>query len=372
VGGGHGPLRGSAPSLDELCEYRVLEAINMKPYHELTRLGRLHRIRQLAETALEAYDVREARLTFLRYFANITYRVDVPDSVTHGDGPGPYVPNRYLLRVLLSNHWESAKGEMIWLAALSGDAGLPVPAPVPTLEGELLTRINTPGVPEGRIVSLMRWIDGRKLTTGFRSSHFRAWGQMVARLHAFAARWQPPEGFERFVWDWEGLLGGRGFGCTVEELVASMPGHLQEPFQIVSQEARAVMDALGKGSNAYGMVHGDMYPENVLFKAGKAFPIDFEDCGFGYWLWDIAVALCLQPWTEEWYWQRDAFLAGYAQVHPLPESQLGHLDLFMAAQYATGVLWASQFIQDDPTRKTEHEAWRDENGAMLLRYFEQH
>jgi len=115
-----------------------------------------------------------------------------------------------------------------------------------------------------------------------------------------------------------------------------------------------------------------MYPENVLFKDGEAFPIDFEDCGFGYWLWDIAVALCLQPWTEEWYRQRDAFLAGYAQVHPLPESQLGHLDLFMAAQYATGVLWASQFIRDDPTRQTEHEAWRDENGAMLLRYLELH
>ncbi len=83
----------------------------MKPYHELARLGRLRRIRQLAETALEAYDVREARLAFLRYFANITYRVDVPDSVTHGGGPGPCVPNRYLLRVLLSNHWESARGK---------------------------------------------------------------------------------------------------------------------------------------------------------------------------------------------------------------------------------------------------------------------
>jgi Ser/Thr protein kinase RdoA (MazF antagonist) len=270
----------------------------MKPYNELTRLGRLRRARQLAETALEAYDMREARITFLRYFANITYRVDVPDPATTSEDPGPYVPNRYLLRILLSNHWEIAKGEMTWLAALRDEAGLPVPAPVPNREGELLTRINTPGIPNGRIVSLMRWVDGRKLTTEFSSSHLRAWGQMVGRLHAFAAGWQPPEGFERFVWDWEGLLGGRDFGSTVDELVASMPGHLQEPFQIVSQEARAVMEALGKGPDAYGMVHGDMYPENVLFKAGKVFPIDFEDCGFGYWLWDIAVALCLHPWTE--------------------------------------------------------------------------
>jgi Ser/Thr protein kinase RdoA (MazF antagonist) len=254
----------------------------MKPYDELTRLGRLRRMRQLAATALEAYGLPGAHLTFLQYFANITYRVDVPGLVLQGDSSGPYVPNRYLLRVLCTNHWEAVKGEMTWLAALSREAGLPVPEPVATLEGELLTRITTPGVPEGRIVSLMRWVNGRKRTTGFRPRHFRAWGRMVARLHAFAAGWQPPEGFERFVWDWEGLLGGRGFDCTVEELVASMPEHLQEPLQIVSSEARAVMEGLGKGADAYGMIHGDMYPENVLFKAGEVYPIDFEDCGFGH------------------------------------------------------------------------------------------
>jgi Ser/Thr protein kinase RdoA (MazF antagonist) len=342
----------------------------MKPYDELTRLGQLRRIRQLAEAALEAYGLRGARLTFVQYTANIVYRVDVPGPAPVQSGWSPYVPNRYLLRVLYTNHLEGVKGEMTWLAALSHEAGLPVPEPVPTLAGELLTRIATPGVPQGRIVSLMRWIDGRRLTTGFRPSHFRAWGRMLARLHEFSAGWQPPEGFERPVWDWEGQLGGRYFRCTVEELVASMPEHLQEPFQIVSQEARSVMKGLGTGPDAYGLIHADMYPENVLFKVGEAYSIDFEDCGFGYWLWDIAIALCLWPWTEEWHWRRDAFLEGYAQVRTLPESQLRHLDLFMATQYATMVLWASLFIKNDPARRAEHEEWRDGDGAKLLRYLE--
>jgi len=339
----------------------------MKPYNELTRRGRLRRVRRLAEKALEAYGFEGANLTFLRYFANTTYRVDVPGSV--GSRPwGSYIPNRYLLRVLISGDWESAKGEMTWLAALSDEGRLAVPAPVPTLEGDLLARVSTPGIPDGRIVSLMRWVDGRHLSTGLRLDQLKAWGRMVGRLHAFAAAWHPPEGFKRFIWDWEGLLGGRGFGCTVEKLVASMPGPLQEPFEIVSQQTRRVMASLGEGPDAYGMVHGDMYPENVLFKRGKVLPIDFEDCGFGYWLWDIGVALSEEPWTASWYPRRDVFLEGYSEVHPLPESQLEHVDLFVAAQYAAGVLWASQFIQDEPGRKTEHEAWRDESGAMLRRY----
>jgi len=342
----------------------------MQSFDELTRLGQLRRIRELAEVALESYGLCGARLTFLRYFANATYRVDVPGQASHK--AGPYMPNRFLLRVLCTGNQRIAEGEMTWLAALSREAGLPVPQPVPTLRGELLTRIATPGVPDGRLVSLMRWIDGRKRTTGFNPHHFRAWGRMVARLHAFAASWSPPEGFVRFVWDWEGLLGGRGFRHTIEELVASMPGYLQEPFEVVSQDARAVMDELGKGSDAYGMIHGDMYAENLLLKAGEVYPIDFEDCGFGYWLWDIAIPLCQQPWTETWHRQRDAFLEGYAQVRTLPDAQLQYLDLFMGIQFATSVLWASHFMQDQPGRKAEHEKWRDREAIGLLRYMERY
>jgi hypothetical protein len=40
----------------------------------------------------------------------------------------------------------------------------------------------------------------------------------------------------------------------------------------------------------------------------------------------------------------------------------------MAAQYAKSIPWTSVFIQNDPARQTEHEAWRDENGVELLRY----
>jgi Ser/Thr protein kinase RdoA (MazF antagonist) len=259
---------------------------------------------------------------------------------------------------------------MTWLAALSGEGGLPVPAPVPALDGKLVLSIATPGIPDGRIVSLMRWIDGHPFTRRMQSTHAKAWGRMVGRLHAFAATWKPPEGFDRFLWDWEGLLGGRGMSCGVDELVSSMPTHLREPFQSISRDAREVMASLGRTPEAFGLIHTDMYPGNVLFKDGEVFPIDFEDCGFGYWLWDIAVPLEAEPWTDAWRRRRDDFLDGYLPVHPLPDSQLQHLDLFLAMDYATSVLWAASFIHDDPSRQDEYVAWMNENGEKLLRYFE--
>ncbi|MGD9099113.1 MAG: phosphotransferase, partial [Anaerolineae bacterium] len=278
----------------------------MKAYKELTRLGRLRRLRQLAQVALEAYGLSGAPLTFLQYEGNVIFRVDAPPPVPVTGKKGPYIENRYVLRVLTMDDVQAVASELTWLAALSQEAGLPVPEPVPTLDGELLTTITTPGVPQGRIVSLMRWVDGRRLTKGFRPGHFRAWGQMMARLHEFSARWQPPEGFKRPHWDWSGLLGGRDFIRPVEKYEAMMPQPYREPFRIVSQRAREMMEELGKGPDVYGMIHADMYPENVLFRAGEAFPIDFEDCGYGYWMWDMAAVLCTWPWTQDWYWMRDA------------------------------------------------------------------
>jgi len=43
----------------------------------------------------------------------------------------------------------------------------------------------------------------------------------------------------------------------------------------------------------------------------------------------------------------------------------------MAMPHATNVLWASAFIHEDPAMTAENEKWRDKDGELLLRYFEQ-
>jgi len=342
----------------------------LKSFRELSRKGRLYRLRKLAESALSVYGLAGARLSFIQYAENIIYRVDMPGSAIDPGNGSPYLPNRYLLRIHAMGDTEAITSELTWLTALNQAAGLPVPAPVSTPDGKLLATIVTPGMPHGRVVSLMRWLDGQRFHQGLRPVHLTALGQVVAQLHKFAAAWQPPAGFARPHWDWDSQLGGNLFDLSLEELVASMPRQFQEPFQAVSQDAKQAMASLGKGPDAYGLIHADLYPENVLFRAGKAYPIDFEDCGYGYWIWDIAVALCKWAWNTDWVRMRDAFREGYARVRILPEKQWAQLDLFVATQFATMVLWASVFLKDDPLRVAEYEPWRNDNGNKLLGYFQ--
>jgi Ser/Thr protein kinase RdoA (MazF antagonist) len=342
----------------------------MKNYDQLTRLGQLRRLRKLAETALEEYGLTGATLTFLHYEGNVIFRVDVPGGPQTVPDGSPYVPNRYNLRILSMNDPEATHSELTWLSALRQDAGLPVPEPVPTLDGKLLTTITTPGVPKGRVVSLMRWVDGQKLTKkSIRQMHARAWGRLMGQLHAFAANWQPPKGFKRFHWDWDGLLGNGVLRTPVDELVALMPVKYQEPYKIVSQEIKSAMESFGKEADSYGMIHTDMYLENLLFKAGEPRAIDFEDCGFGYWLYDIGIVLSQWIWTPEYPWIRDAFLEGYSQIRTLPDEQTQHLALFTGGRFCDFTLWGTAFIKNDPARTAEHEQWRNEAGDNLLRYF---
>jgi Ser/Thr protein kinase RdoA (MazF antagonist) len=341
----------------------------VKSFRELSRRSRLYRLRQLANAALVDYGLRGAHLCFLQYSENITYRVEMPGTVHPSDDTNPYVPNRYVLRIHAMGDVESITSELTWLAALSRATDIPVPAPISTPDSKLLTTIVTPGIPNGRVVSLMRWLDGKRLHKGQRPKHLHALGQVVAHLHNFSASWQPPGDFNRPHWDWDSMLGGSMFRHSMRALVKTIPSKFRGPFQTVSQEAKCVMDSLGKGLDAYGLTHADLYPENVLYKAGKAFPIDYEDCGFGYWIWDIALALSPWAWEHEWEQMRDAFQEGYGQIRALPKAQWAQLDFFVAAQFATMVIWSSAFIKNDPKRIIEYESMRNYNGNKLLAYF---
>jgi len=340
-----------------------------KAFRELSRRERLYRFRQLAKIALCAYDLEKAELKFLQYGENVIYRVDLPGESLQIRKGTPYVPNRYLLRLHAWDEPEYINSEMIWLSALANSAKLPVPMPLRTLDGDYLLNISDPDLGVSRWVTLLCWLDGRKRNKGLRPMQLSALGRMVAKLHNFSSTWQPPEDFSRPKWDWAAQLGGSLFEVDRDELIETMPIQFQEPFRIISTKAKNAMSSLGEGSNAFGLIHADLYPENVLYRNRQAYPIDFEDCGYSYWIWDIAVALCTWAWEEGWERMQDGFYEGYAAIRTLPEEQWGLLDLFIATQYATMLLWASAFLAHDPGRVAEYVPWRDDSGNRLLKYF---
>jgi Ser/Thr protein kinase RdoA (MazF antagonist) len=194
----------------------------------------------------------------------------------------------------------------------------------------------------------------------------------MARMHAHAARWQVPPGLTKRHWDWDGFFRTvEGTGMPEDEVWSLLPGQYVEPFRVVTRELRQVMDAWGKGPDAYGLIHADLGVDaNLLFwgRPLEARAIDFDDSGFGYWMYDLAVSLEHVRDQAAYPQVRDALLGGYAELRTLPQEQLARLELFLQAWYVYVSLWCAAMTQRYPHHRDELFTRLERAAGFVVQY----
>ncbi len=310
------------------------------------------RMRYLAVRALGAYPLSDPELRFVTHGENTTFRVDA----TAPDGR-----DRFLLRVHRparhGRHVDSAAAigsELDWLMALRADTDLSVPEPFRTIEGQLTTAVASRDVPEPRVCSVLRWMDGRVHAAAPRPVHLRRLGSVMARLHNHAGRWRVPPGFVRIRWDWETFFGDTMVygGINAADVRDLLPDALRRRFDRVAARMERVMMQLGDGIDEVGLIHADLHLGNALFCRDDVRVIDFDDCGFGYWLYDIAVALWELRHRNDYEQFRAALIEGYTQHRSLP-GDLAHLDDFIASRDVAFGLWFTGTAQTSPVFRAD-------------------
>ena len=78
------------------------------------------------------------------------------------------------------------------------------------------------------------------------------------------------------------------------------------------------LDGLGHGPHAYGLIHSDLHQWNYLFHHGQIHLLDFDDCGYAPFLYDLAVTTFEVEHEPRFPALRAALLAGYGATRPLP------------------------------------------------------
>ncbi len=282
---------------------------NTRPFAELDRAGRTRRLRRLANVALSAYDVPVARLTPLGRGLNTTFRVDGADG------------NRYVLRVQRPDGPSTAQvqSEMDWMAALGRDTDLVVPRPVATRTGSRLTVVADPAVPEPRTCVLYHWVEGRFTDERLSAPQLYRVGEFTARLQRHGNRMN---GLDRPRVDDISAFGRSqvdGFSSTVVDRAVTLVASAHSVaggarVRKVLERARAARASLRFSADVFGLVHGDLHQENYLFHRGEVRAIDFDDCGFGHYAYDLAVTVKEIGHLPQQAELRDALLAGYRSV----------------------------------------------------------
>ncbi|GAA0937347.1 phosphotransferase [Kribbella koreensis] len=294
-------------------------------------------IRRSARQALAEYPVVEPRLSFIAHGENTTFRVDSVDG-------------RFLMRVHRANRHGlgvdsrvAVAAELEWLAALGRETESSVPSPVRTRSGEWTA------VVDGRVCSVLGWQGGRIRSAHPKAVHFRRLGGVLARLHEHASGWTPPKGFTRMRWDWESFFGNtmEYGGVSAADCWDLLPAQVNAQFDEVARRMQAVMKELGQRADGFGLIHADLHLDNALFDGETVRIIDFDDCGFGYWLYDLAVPLWDNHHRDDYPEYRAALIDGYAHHRELPD--LTHLDDFIATRYVAFGLWYAGMAQVNPS-----------------------
>jgi len=294
------------------------------------------RIRRIAMKALEAYCLEESKLKFINYSGNGLYQVTVTEKLQNES----FAPGRYTLRLHQPDYMRSEyiSSELEWLSAMT-DAGIDVPQPFRNLDGEWITVVEGEhNRPSKRNCTLISWTEGRLLNKVILPKHFISLGRITGKMHEQSLAWKKPKGFKRPHWDWEGLFGdGFDYGVPAQDARNAIPKNHQEAFNEILNRVHEASEQMGKGKKVYGLIHADLGVDgNVAFRGGEARPFDFDDCGFGYWIFDLGVALAhyMCDVDSKSPKMKDALIEGYMESSPLPESNLEYLDLFIGARFA--------------------------------------
>ena len=308
--------------------------LNRNTFDDLPEKEQVYRLHEFAHAALEKFGFNQYQLTFLQHLLNTTFRIDCNQG-------------RYLVRIHRAKTRTAVASELAWLEALAHETTVPVQIPQRSLDEKLIVTEKREGVPESYPVTVLSWLEGEILPQDCRSiHHFYRLGQLVAKLHHHAQRWIPPFQLDRPFYDSTSVFGDDD--VTYKRLPEASRDHLQT----LHEQVQEVEECLGKSPERFGLIHSDLSFGNVLFTVDEVLPIDFDDCGFGYYLYDLAVILA-GPWEKPGFQQRcEALLQGYREICELPNDHLSLIPTFMAMR-------ASSLGQWDRLRTLLHTSYAD-------------
>ncbi len=271
----------------------------------------------------------------------VKYRENAVFTVSDSEG------RRFALRVHRPDYHSDAAlaSELEWMCALAR-AGMRIPEAIPAKDGRLFVRLDHDQIPHERQVDVLTWLDGEQIggiESGSRRSEseltaiYHEAGRLAAELHDRTERWVKPEGFQRHAWNEEGLIGRDPFWGPFLELEA-----LTEAQRALLREAatRAASDlaAIGQDATVYGLIHADFVPENILVSDAGLTLIDFDDAGYGWYMFELATALFFHLDEPSYPAMQASLFAGYRSVRPrgVDEAQL---PLFLLLRGITYLSW---------------------------------
>lgn len=186
---------------------------------------------------------------------------------------------------------------------------VPTPKPKRNSSGGAIAQIWHEATQSHLLCVAYSWLEGVEVGDEPTEEQLVAMGRAMAKLHV-ETRGLELDG-EANLPKFDGVVWGQN-----ELLLASESGLSEQGRSDVTEAYKRITDCVKAlyANGAPQLIHADIHPWNVIWNKGQLSVFDFDDCGWGFALQDLATSLYYLDNDE----QDAAFLKGYAEISPLP------------------------------------------------------
>lgn len=269
---------------------------------------------RVAAAALERYDFSpDAKATLISVSENAIYRVD-----------DPHTGRSAALRIHRpGDHSDTAiRSELRWMDALREAGVVETPQVISARSGCRVITVDVDGIGAPRAVVVFEWLPGeppgdeRDLI-----SAFRVLGELAAKMHLHGQSWARPRWFERYTCDFEVALGsGARWGRWQDGFDIDPEG--RQILTRLDSEIQRRLTEYGTQADRFGLAHSDLRLANLLVEEGHVYVIDFDDCGFTWYMYDFATAVSFLEDDPRLLELMAAWVDGYRVHRPLQPEDL--------------------------------------------------
>ena len=196
----------------------------------------------------------------------------------------------------------------------------------------------------GMLFTYLTGMPLENLTLSEQTVWFERLGEVTALFHTQTKGWKEASELPRFHWNYETMIGRQAvWGDWREVFVPAQPIKSGQGIPDVLNRADKLiyqkLQEYGVNREKYGLIHGDLRGANLLIEEDRLKIIDFDDCGFGWYMQDLAASLSFIETEEAVPELIKAWIAGYRKQDTLTREDLDMISTFIMMRRLQLLAW---------------------------------
>ena len=237
------------------------------------------------------------------------------------------------------------RSELAWSQALRREKVVETPGVIHGTDGYAIQTGRVHGLPETRRMVMFEFAEGvQPNEDDDLTGRFTQLGEIAAKTHLHSMHWNKPTGFNRKAWSLDAILGPTPVWGRWENAPNVTP-EIAATLNRLERTIRQRIGGFGVGHDRFGLIHADMRLANLLVDNDETTLIDFDDCGYGWYLYDFASAVSFIETHPELPSLERAWLRGYQTVHRINRDDIKEMETFIMLRRLALLAWIGSHME---------------------------